>query len=639
MNFRIINGSVSFGADTILEEINFEVKGKEKVAIVGRNGCGKSTLLKSIVNNDMLEEGIAENKFSIYKEGIYNIGYLKQTDFEDENITMLEEVLKVYSDIINIENKMKEIVVKMQENKSEELAMQYTKLHDRYELLDGYTYKKEYETVISKFGFSNIDKNKKISEFSGGQKTKIAFIKLLLSQPDLLLLDEPTNHLDIETIEWLESYIKNYPKAVVIVSHDRMFINRIVDKIYEIEYGALTSYTGNYDYFEKQKRVNYEKQLKDFEYQQKEIQRLTALVDRFRYKASKAKMAQAKLKQIERMVKLEQPNRYDLKSFKTNFKIEKQSGENVLHISNLDFGYKEKKIGNVTFNLYRGKKIGIIGPNGTGKSTLLKTIIGKLPKISGEIKIGHNVEIGYFDQALGLLDSNKKVFDDFYEEFPDLTVTKIRNSLASFMFYGEDIFREINMLSGGEKVRLALSKILKKGPNLLILDEPTNHLDIVGKESLESMLMEYEGSILFVSHDRFFVSKVADSLLVFDGRNIKYYDCRYDEYIDKYSNIYNIEENKDNLNKEELKKDKIYNNPLKEKGKIERRIKKLEEDISKIEEEISNHKKKLEDEDIFSDYEKVSKINQEIENKEEELNIKYLEWEEMNNKLSTLENV
>ena len=639
MNFRIINVSVSFGADTILEEINFEVKGKEKVAIVGRNGCGKSTLLKSIVNNDMLEEGIAENKFSIYKEGIYNIGYLKQTDFEDENITMLEEVLKVYSDIINIENKMKEIVVKMQENKSEELAMQYTKLHDRYELLDGYTYKKEYETVISKFGFSNIDKNKKISEFSGGQKTKIAFIKLLLSKPDLLLLDEPTNHLDIETIEWLESYIKNYPKAVVIVSHDRMFINRIVDKIYEIEYGALTSYTGNYDYFEKQKRVNYEKQLKDFEYQQKEIQRLTALVDRFRYKASKAKMAQAKLKQIERMVKLEQPNRYDLKSFKTNFKIEKQSGENVLHISNLDFGYKEKKIGNVTFNLYRGKKIGIIGPNGTGKSTLLKTIIGKLPKISGEIKIGHNVEIGYFDQALGLLDSNKKVFDDFYEEFPDLTVTEIRNSLASFMFYGEDIFREINMLSGGEKVRLALSKILKKGPNLLILDEPTNHLDIVGKESLESMLMEYEGSILFVSHDRFFVSKVADSLLVFDGRNIKYYDCRYDEYIDKYSNIYNIEENKDNLNKEELKKDKIYNNPLKEKGKIERRIKKLEEDISKIEEEISNHKKKLEDEDIFSDYEKVSKINQEIENKEEELNIKYLEWEEMNNKLSTLENV
>lgn len=639
MNFRITNGSVSFGADTILEEINFEIKGKEKVAIVGRNGCGKSTLLKSIVNNEMLEEGISENKFSIYKEGIYNIGYLKQTDFEDENITMLEEVLKVYSDIINIENKMNELVVKMQEDKSEELAIQYTKLQDRYELLDGYTYKKEYDTVINKFGFSSGDKNKKISEFSGGQKTKIAFIKLLLSKPDLLLLDEPTNHLDIDTIEWLENYIKNYPKAVLIVSHDRMFINRIVDKIYEIEYGTMTSYTGNYDYFEKQKRINYEKQLKDFEYQQKEIQRLTALVDRFRYKASKAKMAQAKLKQIERMVKLEEPNRYDLKSFKTNFKIEKQSGENVLHISELEFGYKEKKIGNVTFDLYRGKKIGIIGPNGTGKSTLLKTIIGRLPKISGEIKIGHNVEIGYFDQELGLLDSNKKVFDDFYEEFQNLTVTEIRNSLASFMFYGEDVFKEISMLSGGEKVRLALSKILKRGPNLLILDEPTNHLDIVGKESLENMLMEYEGSILFVSHDRFFVSKVADSLLVFDGRNIKYYNCRYDEYIDKYSNIYNTEENKDNLKREECKRDKIYNNPLKERGKIEKKIKKLEEDISKIEQEISNYKKELEDEEIFSDYEKVYEINQEIENKEEELNVKYLEWEEMNDKLSNLENI
>ncbi len=646
MNFRITNGSVSFGADTILEEINFEVKGKEKVAIVGRNGCGKSTLLKSIVNNDMLKEGISENKFSIYKEGIYNIGYLKQIDFQDENITMLEEILKVYSDIINIENKMNELVIKMQEDKSEELVIQYTKLNDRYEILDGYTYKKEYNTVINKFGFSDEDKYKKMSEFSGGQKTKIAFIKLLLSKPDLLLLDEPTNHLDIETIQWLESYLKNYPKAVVIVSHDRMFINRIVDKIYEIEYGTMTSYTGNYDYFEKQKRINYEKQLKDFEYQQKEIKRLTDLVDRFRYKASKAKMAQAKLKQIERMVKLEEPNKYDLRSFKTNFTIEKQSGENVLCISNLDFGYKDKNIGNVSFDLYKGKKIGIIGPNGTGKSTLLKTIVGKLPKISGEIKIGHNVEIGYFDQALGLLDSNKKVFDDFYGEFPSLTTTEIRNSLASFMFYGEDVFKEINILSGGEKVRLALSKILKKGPNLLILDEPTNHMDIVGKESLENMLIEYEGSILFVSHDRFFVNKVADSLLVFDGRDIKYYNCRYDEYIEKYSNIYNIEESnislkdKDNLIKsEENKKDKRYNNPLKEKGKIERRIKKLEEDISEIEQEISKYKKELEDEEIYSDYKKVSEINQEIEKIEKELNIKYSEWEEMNNKLSRLENI
>ena len=257
MNYKITNGSVTYGADTILEEINFEVKDKEKVAIVGRNGSGKTTLLKALINNELLSEGIGTDKFSIYKEGIKEIGYLKQIDFEDDNITMLEEILKVYRPIIEIEKKLESLVIEMQKNSSEELAKEYSKTLDRYELLDGYTYKKEYETAINKFGFTNEDKNKKISEFSGGQRTKIAFIKLLLSKPDLLILDEPTNHLDISAIEWLEGYLKDYPKAIVIVSHDRMFLNRIVDKIYEIEYGAITEYSGNYEFFEKQKRINY----------------------------------------------------------------------------------------------------------------------------------------------------------------------------------------------------------------------------------------------------------------------------------------------------------------------------------------------------------------------------------------------
>ncbi len=291
---------------------------------------------------------------------------------------------------------MKDTVQKMQTDKSENLAIKYTKLHDEYERLDGYTYKKEYETMIKKFGFTNEDKLKKISEFSGGQRTKIAFIKLLLSKPDLLLLDEPTNHLDIETIEWLEEYLRNYPKAAVIVSHDRMFINKIVDKIYEIEYGVTTLYSGNYDYYEKQKRINYEKELKDYEYQQKEIKRLYSTVERFRYKKNKAKMAQAKLKQIERMAKLEEPNKYDLRNFKSNFKIKRESGENVLNISDLEIGYNGANLAKVSFNLYKGRKLGIIGANGTGKSTLLKTIINNVPKISGEIKIGHNVDIRLF---------------------------------------------------------------------------------------------------------------------------------------------------------------------------------------------------------------------------------------------------
>lgn len=520
MNFKITNGSVEYGAETILEEINIEIKEKEKIAIIGRNGAGKSTLLKAIINNDLLTQGTGEEKFNIYKEGNPVIGYLKQMEFEDDQITMIDEILKVYKPITNLEQKVEQIVEKMQTDKSEELAKEYSKAMDRYEFLDGYTYKKEYETAINKFGFSSEDKLKKISEFSGGQRTKIAFIKLLLSKPDILLLDEPTNHLDIETIEWLEQYLKNYSKSVVIVSHDRMFLNKIVNKVYEIEYGVTTAYSGNYTFFEEQKKINYEKQLKDYEYQQKEIKRLNDIVTRFKYKPTKAKMAMSKLKQIERMVKIEAPNKYDLTTFKTNFIIEKQSGKDVLFAKDLEIGY-DKTLQKISLNVYRGQKIGIIGENGIGKSTLLKTLVGIIPKISGEFEFGHNVQIGYFDQQMALLDSEKTVLEDFSEEFPNLTTTELRNSLAAFMFYGEDVFKKINMLSGGEKVRLQLCKILKKGPNLLILDEPTNHMDIIGKESLELLLKEYTGTIIFVSHDRFFVNKIADTLLIFTKHQVK----------------------------------------------------------------------------------------------------------------------
>ena len=632
MNFRITNGSISFGAETILEEINFEVKGKEKVAIVGRNGAGKSTLLNAIINNDMLTEGIGENKFNIYKEGNPKIGYLKQIDFEDDSVTMIDEILKVYQELIDIEKKLESLVIKMNESSSEELAKEYSKTRDRYELLDGYTYKKEYETAINKFGFKPEDKYKKISEFSGGQKTKIAFIKLLLSKPDILLLDEPTNHLDITTIEWLESYLKNYSKAVVIVSHDRMFINKIVDKVYEIEYGTITEYSGNYEFFEKQKRINYERQLKDFEFQQKEIARLTKLVDRFRYKATKARMAQAKLKQIERMTKLEEPNKYDLKTFKTNFELNKESGNNVLAVEKLKLGY-DKEIKEVSFKLYKGRKLGIIGSNGTGKSTLLKTIVGEINSLGGNIDFGHNVEIGYFDQQMALLNSEKTIFDEFYDEFPHLTVTEVRNSLAAFMFYGEEVFKTISMLSGGEKVRLTLSKILKKGPNLLILDEPTNHMDIVGKESLENMLKEYTGTIIFVSHDRFFVNKIADSILCFDGNEAKYYDYGYEYYLEKRD----VEAEKV-IEEKEVKQKKTYINPLKEKEKVEKKIAKLEDKIMIKEEVKKNLQKELLREEIYTDYVKVGDINAQISQIDEEIENIMLEWEELNTELENIKN-
>ena len=321
MNYKIVNGSVSYGAETILEEINFEIKEKDKIAIVGRNGCGKSTLLNAIIDNSMFEEGIGEEKFNIYIQGSPTIGFLKQMDFQDSSKTLLEEILKVYAPILNLENKITKLANDMQNNSNQKNIKEYTEALEKFEIMNGYTYKKEYEVALKKFGFTNEDKSKTMDQFSGGQRTKVAFLKLLLSKPDILLLDEPTNHLDITAIEWLENYLRNYTKSVVIVSHDRMFLDRIVNKVYEIEYSTMTEYIGNYTDFEKQKRINYEKQIKDYEYQQAEIKRLQSIADRFRYKPTKAKMALSKLKKIEQMQIIDEPNKYDLKTFHMNFNI------------------------------------------------------------------------------------------------------------------------------------------------------------------------------------------------------------------------------------------------------------------------------------------------------------------------------
>lgn len=641
MNYKIINGSVSFGEDTILEEINLEIKDKDKIAIVGRNGAGKSTLLNSIINNNMLEEGIGEEKFNIYKQGNPNIGYLKQINFENSNLTMLEEILKVYENIIKLEEKISELANKLQTSSDEYLIKQYTNSLEKFEMLDGYTYKKEYEIAIKKFGFSEEDKKKKINEFSGGQKTKIAFLKLLLSKPDILLLDEPTNHLDITAIEWLENYLKNYPKAVVIVSHDRMFLDRIVNKVYEIEYGKLTEYTGNYSEFEKQKRNNYEKQLKDYEYQQAEIKRLKAIADRFRYKPTKAKMALSKLKKIEQMVIIEEPNKYDLKTFYANFNIEVESGKMVLTAKNLEIGY-DKPIQNVTFELYKGQKLGIIGENGIGKSTLLKTLNGNIQKLGGKFEYGYHVVKGYFDQQMEFLNTENTVFDEISNTFPNLTTTQIRNILGSFLFSGDEVFKKIKVLSGGEKGRLQLCKILKQGPNLLLLDEPTNHMDIVGKESLENILKEYKGTLIFVSHDRYFVNKIADSLLIFEKNKVTYFNGNYEEYTRK--RIEQEEKINDQINKKETinsrnsgqKENSYFLN--KEKSKTKNKISKIEREIEQIESEKKQIEEQMQDEEICTDYLKLKELQENLQKLNEEIENKMEEWESLNCELVELEN-
>ena len=641
MNYKIQNAAISFGDNTLLEEINFEVNTTDKIAIVGRNGCGKTTFLKALIDNDMFEEGIGQNKFQIVRQNNLSIGYLKQIQFKDETVSMEEEIRSVYKDIIELEEKLKSIQKQMESNIDEKqaqtLAGEYSKALERFEALDGYTYKKEYETAILKFGFSKEDMQKQIKDFSGGQKTKIALIRLILSKPDLLILDEPTNHLDVTTIEWLEKYLSRYKNALIIVSHDRMFLDKIVNKVYEIEYAAFTLYTGNYSSYEIQKKERYEKQLKDYEYQQAEIKRLRQIADRFRYKPTKAKMALSKLKQIERMDIVDRPNRYDTRSFTKNFKLKETSGKLVLKTEELKFGYKEP-LGVTSFELFRGDTLGIIGANGKGKSTLLKTLMEKIPKLGGHFSFGFNVDKEYFDQELSFKDENSTVIEDFENEFKNMTTTDIRSALASFMFYADDVQKQIKDLSGGQKVRLELCKIIRKGPNTLLLDEPTNHMDIIGKETLERLLQAYEGTTIVVSHDRYFINKIANCLLIFEEDKVRFFRGTYNEYLEEREKQEEQVTIKNNENKNKAKTENITDNKAeylenKERNKIQTKIKRLEEQIDRNEAKINEIKQEMEKEENMTSYTKLAELQEEINKIEKENENKLSEWEELNAKL------
>ena len=640
MNYKIQNAAISFGDNTLLEEINFEVNTTDKIAIVGRNGCGKTTFLKALIDNDMFEEGIGQNKFQIVRQNNLSIGYLKQIQFKDETISMEEEIRSVYKDIIELEEKLKSIQKQMESNIDEKqaqtLAGEYSKTLERFEALDGYTYKKEYETAILKFGFSKEDMQKQIKDFSGGQKTKIALIRLILSKPDLLILDEPTNHLDVTTIEWLEKYLSRYKNALIIVSHDRMFLDKIVNKVYEIEYAAFTLYTGNYSSYEIQKKERYEKQLKDYEYQQAEIKRLRQIADRFRYKPTKAKMALSKLKQIERMDIVDRPNRYDTRSFTKNFKLKETSGKLVLKTEELKFGYKEP-LGVTSFELFRGDTLGIIGANGKGKSTLLKTLMEKIPKLGGHFSFGFNVDKEYFDQELSFKDENATVIEDFENEFKNMTTTDIRSALASFMFYADDVQKQIKDLSGGQKVRLELCKIIRKGPNTLLLDEPTNHMDIIGKETLERLLQAYEGTTIVVSHDRYFINKIANCLLIFEEDKVRFFRGTYNEYLEEREKEEITKEEKasqkENKKEEQITDTKAQYLESKERNKIQTKIKRLEEQIDRNEAKINEIKQEMEKEENMTSYTKLAELQEEINKIEEENENKLSEWEELNAKL------
>ena len=533
MRYQIRHALVQFGADVILQDVNFEVHDNEKIAIVGRNGCGKTTLLKLIAGDIQMNNPDSDEECGITMAGKQEIGFLRQVNFDDKEITVEEEIKKVFAPIFACEKRMNELEEQMKTSDDRQLMGEYDHLQRQMEALRGYSWQQDMEIMFQKFGFPLEDLKRPIGSFSGGQQTKVAFIKLLLGRPDIMLLDEPTNHLDLPTIEWLEGYLKTYDKAVIIVSHDRMFLDKIIDVTYEIEYHKIKRYPGNYSTFMKLKEEALIKQEKDYEEQQKEIKRLTEWIEKWKNTPTKVASAHSKQMAIEHMEKIEKPRRFDTRAFHARYIPRIESYTNVIQAKNLKIGY-DHVLSEVSFLLQKKERLAIIGENGKGKSTLLKTLIGEIPALGGEFKFGQNVEWGYFDQQKAVQDGadpEQTVMDNFWQEYPDYLREDVRSALGGFLFSGEDVMKKMGQLSGGEKVRLSLCKMLQTRPNLLILDEPTNHMDIIGKEALEQMLNEYEGTVLFVSHDRYFISRIATQILEFSQTAVKQYNMNYEDYL------------------------------------------------------------------------------------------------------------
>ncbi len=613
MILQISSGTVFFGANDVFENIDFTVNENERIALVGRNGSGKSTLLKVISGEEELTNG------QLIKSNKTSISFLKQNALALSEKTIKEEFDEVFKEILDTEKLMMELSEQMAYDHSEKLINQYSELEEKFKYMGGYTYNSEMMSVLHGFGFTDEDLYRPVSSFSGGEKTKIAFAKLLLAKPDLLLLDEPTNHLDLSTIEWLETYLGKYKKAMILVSHDRTFLDKTTNVVYELEYGGIKRYSGNYSSFVEQKKNDFAKQEAAYRRQQKDIKRLEELIEKFRYKKNKAAFAQSKIKYLDRLERIDDPKKADTKSFKANFTCAVKGGRDVLTLDHLKVGY-DKPLAEVSLEIKRGDRICVMGDNGTGKSTLLKTIIGEVEPLDGYMMFGHQIEVGYFDQNLANFHNGNTVLEELWNDYPNLDMYKIRSVLGAFLFSADEVFKEVDVLSGGEKVRLSFAKLMMKQANLLILDEPTNHLDIVSKEALESALNDYDGTILFVSHDRYFIKKIATSCLVIEQDKVTYYEDGYKEYIDT------------------AKKEQIVNNakpvqeepvPLKQlKKKPKYNISKLENEISMMEEKLEEKRALRFEPEYYQDMSKMAELDDEIDDIHNQIHALEEKWEE-----------
>lgn len=623
MKLQVSNLYKSFGAHDILQGASLQVKGNEKIGLVGRNGCGKTTLLNIIAKNEDYDRG------EIIIPNATRIGSISQTLFDDKTITVLEALEQVFIPLKELEKQVNEQAELLAEDHSEAALNKYDRLLNRFETLGGYDYEHELRSVFYHFGFEESDLSKRINEFSSGQQTRIALARLLLEKPDVLLLDEPTNHLDLDSIEWLEGYISRYPSAVIIVSHDRMFLDHVCDEIVEMEFGKTTRYPGNYTHYVQAKEEWLEKNHDAYVRQQEEIKRLEDVIEKFRYKGTKAAFAQSKIKYLDRMERIEDV-KTDTSKLKASFSSARKGGNQVLEVDHLCFGY-DQPLSCVSFNMHRQNRIGIVGPNGIGKSTLLKTLTGQLQPLSGSFHFGHQIDIGYFDQETAAMRSNKTVIDTLWDDNPDSTQTQIRSTLAAFLFTQEEVFKEVNDLSGGEKVCLSLARLMMAHDNLLILDEPTNHLDIPAKEALEKALKDYDGTLLFVSHDRMFLSKMANQVLEI-GDDSQLFDFTYDEYAQRKKEGTLTKAPSTSRSANKLKPtpapEKTAAQLRQEKNTLTNRVAKLEELLEKAQEELEALRELRYEPEYYQDYRKMEELDATIDEKHNEIAHYTNEWEE-----------
>ncbi|MDY8166532.1 MULTISPECIES: ABC-F family ATP-binding cassette domain-containing protein [Bacillus] len=637
-----VNGlSKLYGAETILANIKLEVQTKDRIALVGRNGAGKSTLLK-IIAGELSHDG-----GEIIKPKDVSIGYLAQNTGLETSLTIWDEMLTVFTHLQQMETKLRKLEQEMgkEENFSNEaiyerLLADYDQLQLNYKDQGGYQYEADIRSILSGLGFPVETHQTTISTLSGGQKTRLALGKLLLTKPDLLILDEPTNHLDIETLTWLEQYLQGYPGAILIVSHDRYFLDKLVTQVYEISNKESRRFVGNYSKYLDLKSALYDQEMKRYEKQQDEIAKLEDFVQKNIARASTTKRAQSRRKQLDRMELLTRPLG-NSKSASFHFDIEKQSGNDVLQVKDATIGYEEDPIiEHVTMRLTRGDSVALVGPNGIGKSTLLKSIVNKLPLLNGNVSFGSNVSVGYYDQEQANLTSSKRVLNELWDEYPLQPEKEIRTILGNFLFTGDDVLKPVSSLSGGQKARLALAKLMMQKSNLLILDEPTNHLDLNSKEILENALIDYPGTLLFVSHDRYFINRVTTTVVELSTEGAQEYLGDYDYYVEKKNEMIEraaFEQQEQQENQAPVQKtvaqEKLNYLEEKERKQLERqrtrKIEELEQNIVNLEEEIATLEDQLCLPEIYADYEKASEITTKKQTLQEQLETCMAEWEEL----------